>query len=111
MHAEDLIVDEGSDWHAVENILELLPDADGVATLALIIEAVDTIDLTALVIASQKEEVLLKLDLVCQEQDDSLEGVLSTVDVVTKEEVICLWREASVLEESQQVRELSVSVT
>lgn len=72
VHAEDLIVDEGGNGHAVEHILELFPDADRVPTLALIVEPIDSVDLAALVVATQKEEVLLKLDLVCEQQNDGL---------------------------------------
>ena len=66
MHAEDLIIDKGGDRQAVEDVLELLPDADGVATLAFVVEAIDAIDLPALVVAPQEEEVLLEFDLVGQ---------------------------------------------
>lgn len=72
MHAKDLVINEGSDWNAVEDILELFPDADAIAALALIVEAIDTIDLTTFVIPAQQEEVLLKLDLVGQEEEDGL---------------------------------------
>ena len=72
MHAQNLVIDQSCDRHAVEDILELLPDADGVAALAFVVETVDSIDLAALVIASQQEEVLLKLDFVGQEENDSL---------------------------------------
>ena len=69
MHAEDFVVDQSGNRHAVEYILELLPHADGVATLAFVIESIDAIDLTALVIAAQQEEVLLEFDLVGEEED------------------------------------------
>ena len=103
MHAEDLVVDEGRDGHAVEDILELLPDANGISALAFIIESVNTIDLATFVIASQKEEVLLELGLVGKKQDNSLEGVLSSVNVITEEQIVGLGREAAVLKESEQV--------
>ena len=103
VHAEDLVVDEGRDGHAVEDILELLPDANGISALAFIIESVNTIDLATFVIASQKEEVLLELGLVGKKQDNSLEGVLSSVNVITEEQIVGLGREAAVLKESEQV--------
>ena len=103
MHAKDLVVNEGRDGHAVKDILELLPDTDRVPALAFIIESVNTIDLTALVIASQKEEVLLELGLIGKKQDNSLEGVLSSVNVVTEEQIVGLGREAAILEESEKV--------
>ena len=96
MHAEDLVVDQGRNRHAIEDVLELFPDANRVATLAFIIETIDTVDLTALVVASQEEEVLLKLDFVSEEQDDGLKGVLSSVDIVTKEQIVSFRREAAI---------------
>ena len=54
-------------------------------------------------IASQKEEVLLELGLVGKKQDNSLEGVLSSVNVITEEQIVGLGREAAVLKESEQV--------
>lgn len=53
MHAQDFVVNESCNRHAVENILELFPNSDTVATLAFVVEAVDSVNLTALVISSQ----------------------------------------------------------
>ena len=85
MHAKDLVVDERGNGHAVEDVLEFLPDADGIAALALVVETVDAIDLAAFVISAQQEKVLLELDLVGQEQNDGLQGVLAAVNVVAEE--------------------------
>ena len=111
MHAENLVVDQCSDWHAVENVLEFLPHAYGVATLALIIESVDTVDLSTLVVTSKKEEILLKLDFVCQEQNDGLERVLASVDVVAQKEVFGGLGWTPHLEKLHQVVKLTVDVT
>ena len=72
MHAQNLVIDQSCDGHTVEDILELLPDTDGVAALALIVKAIDSVNLTTLVITSQEEEVLLEFDLVGQKQNYSL---------------------------------------
>jgi hypothetical protein len=64
MHGEDLLVDNGSDGQAVEAIRERLPQLDVVAALAFVVEAIDTVDRGALVVASEDEEVLGVLDLV-----------------------------------------------
>ena len=85
MHTQDLIIDESGDGHAVKDVLELFPYADGVAAFALVVETVDSIDLAALVISSQQEEVLLELDFVGQEENDCLKRVLSSIDIVAKE--------------------------
>jgi len=66
MHAQNLIIYQCGNGHTVENILELFPDADAVASLALVIEPINPVDLTAFVVASQQEKVLLIFDLVRQ---------------------------------------------
>jgi len=73
MHAENFVVNQRGDGHAVENVLEFLPDTNAVAAFALVIEAVDSVNLAALVVASEQKEVLLELDLVREQQDDRLE--------------------------------------
>ena len=72
MHSEDLLVDDSSNGEAVEAVCEGLPELDVVPPLALVVEAIDTVDGGALVVAAQDEEVLRVFDLVCQEQADSL---------------------------------------
>ena len=62
-------------------------------------------------VAAEDEEVLRVLDLVRQKQADSLEGLLSTVYIVTEEQVVGLGGKATVLEKSQKVVVLAVNVT
>ena len=64
MHAQDLVINKRSNRHTVKNILKFLPQTDRIPVLALIIEAIDSINLPALVVSSQQEEVLLKLDFI-----------------------------------------------
>ena len=63
VHAQDLLVDERGDGQAVEAVGEGLPEADRVAPLALVVEAVDAVDGGALVVAAEEEEVFGVLDL------------------------------------------------
>ena len=72
MHAEDLVINEGSNWHAVEYVLELFPDSNAVSSLALVIESIHSVDLSTLVISSQQEEVFLILHLVGKKQNNGL---------------------------------------
>ena len=111
MHAENLLIDESSDWKSVEDITENLPESDGVPPLALIVETVDTVDLGTLVVASEEEEVLWILDLVAQEKGNSLNGLLTPIDVVSKEQVVCLRWESSVFKNSKQVIVLAMHIT
>lgn len=110
VHGEDLLVDDGGNGKAVEAVGERLPELDVITTLALVVETVDTVDGSALVVTPQDKEVLRVLDLVCQEQADGLERLLSSVDVVTKEEVVGLGRETTVLKKAQQVIILAVDI-
>lgn len=111
MHGENLLVDDSGDRKAVEAIGEGLPKLDVVATLALVVEAIDSVDRGALVVTSEDEEVFGVLDLVGKEQANGLKRLLTSVDVVTEEEVVGLGREATVLEESEEIVVLSVDIT
>jgi hypothetical protein len=63
------------------------------------------------VVSTQNEEVLGVLNLVGKEKANSLEGLLSTVDVVTEEEVVGLRGETAVFKETQKVVVLTVDIT
>jgi hypothetical protein len=82
VHGEDLLVDDGGNRQAVEAVGEGLPKLDVISPFALVVEAVDAVDRGALVVATEDEEVLGVLDLVCQQEADGLERLLATVDVV-----------------------------
>lgn len=73
VHGENLLINDGSNRQAVEAVGESLPQLDVVSSLALVIEAIDTVDGGTLVVATQNEEVLWVLDLVREEQADGLE--------------------------------------
>lgn len=76
-----------------------------------IIEAVYPVDAGTLVVSSQQKEVLRIFDFVGEQQTDSLQALLASINVVTKEQVISLWWKPSVLEESQQICVLAMDVT
>jgi hypothetical protein len=64
MHAENFLIDQSSDRQTVKNVSEYFPKLDRVAALALIIEPVNSVDLSTLVVTSQEEEVLRIFNLV-----------------------------------------------
>lgn len=66
VHGEDLFIDNRSNRKTVEAICEGLPQLDVVSSLALVVEAVDTVDGGALVVTAEDEEVLWVFDLVCK---------------------------------------------
>lgn len=61
-------------------------------------------------VPSKEEKVLGVFDLVAQEEEDGLEGLLAPVDIVSEEEVVGARREPAHLEQPDQVAVLSVDV-
>jgi len=110
VHGEDLLVDDSRDGQAVEAVRECLPQLDVVSPLALIVEAVNTVDGRTLVVAAENEEVLGILDLVREEQADCLKTLLAAVHVIAEEEVVGFWWEPAVLEEAKEIVILPVDV-
>lgn len=110
MHGEDLLVDNSGDRKAVEAVSECLPELDVVSALALVVETIDTVDGGTLVVSSENEEVLRVLDLVCEQQADSLKRLLASVDVVTEEQVVGIGGEATIFKETEQIVVLSVDI-
>lgn len=64
MHANNFLINDRCDWHDVENIGEYFPEFQVILPLALVIESINSVDTSALVVASQHEEVLGVLDFV-----------------------------------------------
>ena len=111
MHAEDLLVNDGTDRKAIEAVSEGLPKLDVIAPLALVIEPINSVDRSALVVAAQQEEILWVLDLVRQEQADRFKRLLPAIHIVSQEEVVGIGREASVFEQPQKVVVLTMDIT
>lgn len=111
VHGEDLLIDDGGNGQAVEAVGESLPKLDVIPPFALIVETVDSVNRSTLVVATKDEEVFGVFDLVCEEKADSLQRLLATVDVVSEEKVVGLWREATVFEKTQKVVVLAVNIT
>lgn len=63
MGAEDFFINNGSDGQTVEDIAKRLPELDIVATTTLIVKAINTIDTSTLMIATQDEKVFGIADL------------------------------------------------
>lgn len=64
MHAQDLVIYQRSNWQTVEAVCENFPQFDTMSTLALVIEAIDSVDGGTLVVTSEEEKVLWVLYLV-----------------------------------------------
>jgi len=73
MHAKNFFINNCSNRKTVEAISESLPQLDIVATLALIIETIDSVDRCTFVISSQQEEVLGIFNFVSEKEAHCLE--------------------------------------
>jgi hypothetical protein len=60
VHAEDLVIDKGSDWHTIENILKLFPQSDAVPIFAFVIKSINSVNLTTFMITTKEEKVFLE---------------------------------------------------
>ena len=102
VHAHDLLVNGTAHWESVENIAKLLPHLDVAPALALVVEAIDPRDRSALVNPAEQEQIVRKLRLVRKREGDGLQALLTTVDVIPEEQVIAFRREAAVLEQAEE---------
>jgi uncharacterized protein involved in tellurium resistance len=110
VHTEDLVVDESSNGETVEAVGETLPQLNIVSLFALVVESVHAVDGSALVVASEEEEVELVLDLVGKKKAYRLYALLATVNVVPEEQVIRRRRISTVLKQPQEIRKLAVNI-
>lgn len=62
-------------------------------------------------ISTQQEKVLWVFDLVGEKQADGLQRLLPSVYVVTQEQVVTLWGEASIFKEPKQIIVLAMDIT
>ncbi len=101
MHAEDLLINDCGNRETVETISEGFPQFNVVASFALVVKSIDSVDRCALVVSSQQEEVFRVLDLISQEKADSLKRLFTSVDIISEEEIISIRGETSIFEKSE----------
>ena len=83
MNAKDLVVHHSRHWETIEALDKLFPQLQRVSAFALVIESVDPIDGSALVVASEQEKVLRVLDFVRQKKTDYLQILLAAINIVS----------------------------
>ena len=89
--------------YAVEGIYESLPNLHIAPPLAFVVEAVNSRDIGTFVVASQEEEVLRVFYFVAHEQQNSLQGMFSTIDVISEEEEVCAWWESAHFKHANEI--------
>lgn len=62
-------------------------------------------------VSSQQKEIFRVFDLVSQQKADGFQGLLASVYIVTKKQVVALWWKASIFKQPQEVIVLSMNIT
>ena len=73
---------------AVEAVCEHLPELNSKSPLAFTGECIDMINQGTLVVSTKDEEVLWVLDFICKKETHGLKTLLSSINIVTKEQII-----------------------
>lgn len=86
MQAEDAVLNNSSQGEVVEEWSEVLPHISiSVLSETLIVKTINLSDLFTLVISSQNSNSVWETDFQAYEESNSLNWVVSTIDVVTHE--------------------------
>jgi len=83
MHAEDLLIDDGSNGEAIEAIGEGLPKFDVVSPFAFVIKSINAINRCTFVISSQNEEIFWIFYLVGEKKTNGFETLFSAINIVS----------------------------
>jgi hypothetical protein len=83
VEAEYLVVDEGSEGEEVEKVGEIFPHVCiAIFAKALVVKAIDLSDLARFVVASKDRNALRISDFQCNKKSDSLNRVVTSIDIV-----------------------------
>ena len=112
MKAEDVSFNDCGKWQVIEETGEVLPDI-GITVLsqALIIESINLGDLLALVISSQDGDSAWVSDLEGDQEGNSLDWVVASINVISHEEIVVVWELSSNFEKFFKIIELSMDIT
>jgi hypothetical protein len=97
MHAKDLIVNKCSHWEAVKTLSEYLPDTHIESPLTLIKKPIYPVDRGTFMVSPEKKEVFWVLYLVRQEKAYCFYALFPPINIVTQEQIICIWWIATIL--------------
>lgn len=112
VEAKHLLVNKGSQWQVVEELGEDLPHVSiTILSQAFVIKSIHLRDSACLVVSSEDMDTGWVADLVCDQKGHGLDRVVTTIDVVTHEEVVIIWNIASNFEKLDQVMELTVNIS
>ena len=107
-----LLLNQGCQRKVVEQVGEGLPDV-GIAILsqALVVEPIHLSDLARFVVSTKNGDAVLIAHFESDKEGHSLDGIVSTIDVVAHKEIVGIRRVAADAEQLHQVVKLAVDIT
>ena len=99
MHAENFVVDDSCQRQIVEYFSAVSPDIDWtVLAQALVVEAINLSDLSALVVASDQRDAFWVADLQGEQKQKCLNRVVASVNEIAHKQVVRIGAFSSDLE-------------
>ena len=111
MHAKNLFINKGGNRQAIKAISKYFPHTDIKSSFTLVIKPINTIDFCIFMVASQQENFIRVSYFVCKKQTNSLQALLATVNIISKEKIICRWGVATIFKKPQKVLILPMYIT
>jgi len=112
VEAEDLIIDEGGERKVIEEIGEVFPNIRvAILPKTFIVESIDLCNLTRFVVATEDGNALGVSDFESNQESDCLYGIITSINIVTHEEVVGVWIWPPDSEKLHQIMKLSVNIS
>jgi len=112
METENLVLDECCERKVIEEVGEVLPDVlIAVFAHALLVETVNLSDGPTFVVSAEQSDAGWVPYLQGDHQRHCFDAVVTAVDVIAEEEVVCIWKLTADAEELQKIVELTVHIT
>jgi hypothetical protein len=112
VNAEDLALNDSSDTEIVEYFSAVLPWVSvSVLSNGLIVESIDSSDLSCFVISSKESDMSWVFQLEAEQELECFDGVESSVDKISHENIASVWNFTALVEKFQKIVELSMDIS
>jgi len=112
MNAENFTFDDSPNTQVVEHFRRVFPRVRiSIFSNRLVIKPIYGSNLPRFVVSSQKGDIRRPLQLETEQKLECLDRVEASVDIVTHEDVTCVWDLASFVEKFEKVVELSMNIS
>ena len=112
MDAEDLTLNDSSNAEIIEHFSAVSPWVwITILTHGLFVETIDGGDSTSLMVSSQKSDTVGIPKLKAEEELKGLDGVVTTVDEVSHENIAGVWNLTSLFKKLKKIVELTVDIS